>query len=104
MPRWLPGQLPLALLVAAGEASIVLWLGWRRAWGATGVALAAPGGVSGQAWCAGAPPGIASALSGGRTLTADGCALGLQTSTGELAGFSWAAAENGVLLTGRPSS
>ena len=102
----LPGQLPLALLVAAGEASIVLWLGWRRAW-ARATAAVASGAVAatGRRF----RPGLvalarrrvsASALSGGRTLTADGCALGLQTSTGELAGFSWAAAENGVLLTG----
>jgi hypothetical protein len=28
----LPGQLPLALMVAAGEAALVLWLGWWRTW------------------------------------------------------------------------
>ena len=93
---WLPGQLPLALLIAAGEASIALWLGWWRAWG---------GAAAGQRY----RPGlialarrrvVAAALSAGRNVTADGCGLGLQISTGRLAGFSWAAAENGVLITG----
>ena len=79
---WLPGQLPLALLIAAGEASIALWLGWwrgwRRAWG---------GVAAGQRF----RPGlvalarrrvVAAALSAGHTVTADGCGLGLQISTG----------------------
>ena len=113
---WLPGQLPLALLPAAGEASIVLWLGWWRAWGRASVGAA-------EGWSGGAAdvsadgaaawprfrPGLialarrrvtAAALSAGRTVTADGCALGLQTSTGRLAGFSWAEASSGVLLAG----
>ncbi len=92
---WLPRQLPLALLAAASEASIALWLGWWRVWrGAArpafraGLVALARRRVS------------AAALSAGRTVTADGCALGLEVSTGRLAGFSWSMGENGVLLTG----
>ena len=112
----LPGQLPLALMVAAGEAALVLWLGWWRTWAsatcAFGTGAVRTGAVAsgvGAATRQGFRPGLvalarrrvsAAALSGGRTLTAEGCALGLQISTGELAGFSWSAAENGVLLTG----
>jgi hypothetical protein len=87
---WLPRQLPLALLAATGEASIVLWLGWwRRGW----------------QW----RPGLlamlhsrvtATALAAGHTVTRDGCALGLIATTGRLAGFSWAEAAHGVLLAG----
>ncbi len=36
----LAGQLPLALMVAAGEAALVLWFGWWRAW------ARAPGAVA----------------------------------------------------------
>lgn len=87
---WLPKQLPLALLAACGEAWIVLWLGWWR---------------RGVRW----RPGLvvllrrrmsAAALAAGHTATWDGCAIGLAVGTGKLAGFSWAAAAHGVLMTG----
>jgi len=117
---WLPAQLPLALLAAAGEASLVLWIGWWRAWAvgsgrAVGLGRAVPGpgrALAGSARLAAGQrfrPGLmalvrrrlsAAVLSAGHTVTLDGCALGLQADTGRLAGFSWAAAEHGVLLTG----
>ena len=87
---WLPKQLPLALLAACGEAWIVLWLGWWR---------------RGMRW----RPGLvvllrrrmsAAALAAGHTATWDGCAVGLAVGTGKLAGFSWAEATYGVLMTG----
>jgi hypothetical protein len=87
---WLPRQLPLALLAATGEASIVLWLGWwRRGWHwRPGLVALLRGRMT------------ATALAAGHTVTRDGCALGLVAGTGKAAGFSWAEAVHGVLLAG----
>jgi hypothetical protein len=95
--RWLSSELPLALLAACGEAWLVLWLGWWRR---------KAGSQSQWRW----RPGLVAvvrrristaALTAGHAVTTDGCALGVVTGTGKLAGFSWAEATRGVLLTGR---
>jgi hypothetical protein len=87
---WLPRELPLALLAGTAEAAIVLWLGWRR---------------SPPAW----RPGViavvrrraaTAALAASHTVMAGGCAIGVNPSSGRLAGFRWAAAKGGVLLSG----
>lgn len=85
--RWLPA----CLLAATIEAAFVLWLGWRRSppdW--------RPGLVATQRRRA-----AIRALTAGRAVTADGCALGVDVAAGRLAGVSWTAAERGVLLAGR---
>jgi hypothetical protein len=82
--------LPVYVIAATGEAAIVLWLGWRRsqpAW--------RPGLVAAQRRRA-----SVRALAIGRTVTCDGCALGVEVPSGRLAAVSWAAAERGVLLAG----
>jgi hypothetical protein len=87
---WLPRELPLALLGGTAEAAIVLWLGWRYSppsWRPGGIAV-----VRRRA--------AAAALAASRTVMAGGCAIGVNPSSGQLAGFSWAEAERGVLLTG----
>jgi hypothetical protein len=87
---WLPRELPLALLAGTAEAAVMLWLGWRRsrpAWRPGAIAL-----VRRRAAVA--------ALAASRTVTASGCAIGLNPSSGRLAGFSWAEAQHGVLLAG----
>ena len=95
--RLLATGLPLALLAGCGEASLVLWLGcWRRSarrpfqrrW-RPGLVAAVRRRIS------------AAALTAGQTVTADGCAVGVATDTGKLAGLSWAEAMHGVLLTGQ---
>ncbi len=93
--HWLPPQLPIAMLAACAQAAVVLWLGWRR-------------GVAGsqEAWRPGAIAAMrlrrnASALAAGQTVTRNGCAVGLDTGTGRLAGFSWSDACHGVLLAGQ---
>jgi hypothetical protein len=87
---WLPRELPLALLAGTIEAAFVLWLGWR---------------CSPPAWRPGAIAVVrrraaAAALAAAHTVTAEGCAIGVNPSSGRLAGFSWAEAQRGVLLAG----
>jgi hypothetical protein len=94
---WLPRELPLAMLAATGESAAVLWLcWWRRSRGLRG----------GWQWRPGLSAVLrrrvaATALATGHSVTSDGCAVGVDASTGKLAGFSWAEAEQGVLLAGR---
>ena len=83
--------LPVYLLAATAEATVVLWLTWRRS---------PPGWRAGllatqRQWAS------VRALAVGRTATGDGCALGVDVPSGRLAAVSWAAAERGVLLAGR---
>jgi hypothetical protein len=88
--RWLPRELPLALLGGTAEAAIALWLGWRYsppAWRPGPIAV-----VRRRA--------AAAALAASHTVTAGGCAIGVNPSSGRLAGFSWAEAERGVVLAG----
>lgn len=87
--RWLKSGLPLLVLAGTSEAVVVLWLGgapaagWRR-------------GPVAAARCRAATV----ALAGGRTVTADGCAIGVDDRSGRLATVSWAEAERGILLAG----
>jgi hypothetical protein len=83
-------SLPAYLLVATVEAAFVLWLGWHRSppdW--------RPGLVATQR-----KRSAIRALTAGRTVTADGCALGVDVAAGRLAGVSWTTAQRGVLLAG----
>jgi hypothetical protein len=87
---WLPRELPLALLAGTAEATIMLWLGWRR---------------SRPRWRPGAMAVVrrraaVAAVAAARTVTASGCAIGVHPSSGRLSGFSWADAQHGVLLAG----
>ncbi|MGH3394571.1 MAG: hypothetical protein ACRDPO_07755, partial [Streptosporangiaceae bacterium] len=94
--HWLPEQLPLALLLAAGEAAAVGWLG-RGGW------------LGHSAWPADYRPGLIVALrrrrtvadlAAGEVVTRAGCALGLETATGRPAEIAWAQARGGVLTFG----
>jgi hypothetical protein len=94
--HWLPEQLPLALLLAAGEAAAVGWLGRG-------------GRLGNSAWPADYRPGLIVAvrrrrtvadLAAGEVVTRSGCALGLETTTGRPAEIAWAQARGGVLAVG----
>ena len=91
---WLPREMPLALLAGTAEAAVMLWLGWRRSppnWRPGVIALARRRAA-------------VAALAASRTVTTEGCAIGLDPSSGRLSGFSWAEAQHGVLLAGPDES
>ncbi len=93
LAHWLPGQLPLALVLAAAEAGALCWLDW----------LHSTEPVAGPA-----RPGLLVALrrrwtaaairSGGVVTRAGGC-VGIEAATGRAAAISWPEAEGGVLCT-----
>lgn len=88
-PRWLPGQLPLALGAAAAETALIGWLGRRkRNW------VYRPGGL-----VAARNRYLAATLRRGEVATRDGCCVGIDTSSGIRAAITWKEAESGVLCT-----
>ncbi len=92
--RWLPRQLPFALILAPAEAAVACWLRGRRA-GAQDLPPPRPGlivAVRRQFT-------VARVRSGG-VVSRDGACLGADRQTGRPAGISWRAAEGGVLVTG----
>lgn len=87
--RDLPRQLPLALLAGAAEAGALLWrVRGGDTYSRPGVVAALRGRL------------VAASLAAGRTVTADGWALGVDAGTGRRAGLGWADAEQGVLACG----
>jgi hypothetical protein len=115
--RWLPQELPLLVLAGTAEAAIVLWLGTVLSSG-SGLwpgrfQLAGPRSgwqpLTGSETPPGRRPGLVAvlrrrtavaALAAGHTVTASGCAIGVDYYSGRLAAVSWAQAERGVLLAG----
>ena len=92
--RWLPGQLPLALIAGACEAAVAWWLGWLHTdeWELTparpGLLVLARQRVS------------AARLRAGGVVTREGVCLGVERATGRPATVSWPEAAGGVLVTG----
>jgi hypothetical protein len=93
LAHWLPGQLPLALVLAAAEAGALWWLDWLHGT-EPAAGQARPGLVVAlrRRWTA------ASIRSGG-VVTRDGGCVGIETATGRAAAISWQEAEGGVLCT-----
>jgi hypothetical protein len=92
--RWLPGQLPVALIAGAAEAAVARWAGWLHTdeWD---LAPARPGLiVLGRQWL------NRMQLRSGGMVTRDGTCLGLDRRSGRRAVVSWREAEGGVLVTG----
>lgn len=92
--RGLPGQLPLALILAAGAAAVAWWVRWLHTdeWD---MPAARPGLVS--LWHR---RRAAASLRAGRMLTRGGVRLGVEPATGRAAVLSWREAGGGVLVTG----
>ncbi|MGE5132240.1 MAG: hypothetical protein ACM32E_04935, partial [Gemmatimonadota bacterium] len=94
LPRWLPGQLPVALIAAAAEAAVLWWAGWLHTdeWdlpaARPGLAAAARQRVNGAR------------VRAGGVVTRDGVILGLARHTGRPAAVTWREAEGGMLVTG----
>jgi hypothetical protein len=98
LTRWLPGQFPLALILAAAEAFGLCWLHlvWRRP------------GAGEPAWRPGLIVGArrrwtTASLRAGGVVTRDGCCLGVDLTTGRPAAISWQEAEGGVLCCAGPA-
>jgi hypothetical protein len=92
--RGLPGQLPLALILAAGVAALAWWVQWLHTdeWDV-------PAPRRGLVHIGRRRRTVAS-LRGGRVVTKDGACLGVDEATGGPAVLSWRDAGGGVLLTG----
>ena len=92
--RGLPGQLPLALILATGIAAVAWWVRWLHTdeWD---LPVARPGLIS--AWHRGR---ATASLRAGRMLTRDGVRLGVESATGRAAVLCWRDAGGGVLVTG----
>ena len=90
----LPGQVPLALMLAAGVAAVAWWVRWLHTdeWD---LPAARPGLVS--VWHR---RRATASLRAGRMLTRDGVCLGVEAATGRAAVLCWRDAGGGVLLTG----
>jgi hypothetical protein len=88
------GQLPLALILAAGAAALAWWVRWMHTdeWD---VPAARPGPVH-----IGRRRRTVASVRHGRVLTRDGACLGVDEATGGPAVLSWRDAGGGVLLTG----
>jgi hypothetical protein len=94
--RSLPGQLPVALIAGAAEAGLLLWLGWwRRAGQKPAEGYWRRGLIAAMRRRA-----ASAALARGRTVTANGCAIGIKPGTGRRAELSWAELERGALACG----
>ena len=93
----LPGQVPLALVLAAAEAGGLCWLGWLHAEPAAGPVRPGLMVALRRRWAA------ASIRSGGVVTRAGGC-VGIDAATGRPAAISWQEAEGGVLCAGPAGS
>ena len=92
--HWLPRQLPLALLAAAGEAAVAWWLRWLHT-----DEQDLPPPRPGLVILAGRQLRAGSVRAGG-VVTREGACLGIVHRTGQRAAISWAEAERGMLCTG----
>ena len=92
--HWLPRQLPLALIAAAGEAAAAWWLRWLHT-----AEPDLPPPRPGLMILAGRQLRMSSVRAGG-VVTREGACLGIVRGTGQRAAISWPEAEGGVLCTG----
>jgi hypothetical protein len=92
--HWLPGQFPLALILAAGIAAAWWWLDWLHTdeWD---VPVSRPGLVAVcRGWL------TAAFVRSGGVLARGGVSLGIDRASGRPAAVLWREAEQGVLVTG----
>jgi len=93
LTHWLPGQLPLALVLAAIEAAGLWWLDWLHADPRmTGEPRAGLLVAVRRRWSA-------ALIRSGGVVTREGGCVGVDAATGRPAAISWQEAEGGVLCT-----
>jgi hypothetical protein len=92
--HWLPRQLPLALIAAAGEAAAAWWLRWLHT-----AEQDLPPPRPGLLILAGRQLRMSSVRAGG-VVTREGACLGIVRGTGQRVAISWPEAEGGILCTG----
>jgi len=92
--RWLPEQLPIALISGAAEAALIGWLDWLHTdeWE---VPPSRPGLVAAARRAL-----AAHVIRAGSVVTRDGCALGVVAATGAVAELRWSEVVGGVLVVG----
>src|SRR5215472_6839218 len=92
--RWLPRQLPLALVTGAAEAAVVGWLSWLHTdeWD---LRPARPGLI-----VAGRRAAAVRAIRAGGVVTRDGACLGVAAGSGARVTLSWAEAAGGISVCG----
>lgn len=92
--RWLPRQLPLALLAGVIEAGLATWLSWLHTdeWD---LPASRPGALVAIRRFA-----VTRMIKAGGVVTRDGACLGVVTSSGARVGLSWREAAGGVLVCG----
>ena len=92
--RWLPRQLPLALVTGAAEAAVVGWLSWLHTdeWD---LRPARPGLI-----VAGRRAAAVRAIRAGGVVTRDGACLGVAAGSGARVTVSWAEAAGGISVCG----
>src|ERR1022692_1097400 len=93
-PRWLPRQLPVALLAAAAQAACLQALSGagRHEQHRRGIVIAVRRRY------------LAAMIRRGEVATSDGGCIGVVADTGRRAGISWREAESGVLCAGQDAA
>jgi hypothetical protein len=92
--RWLPRQLPLALVTGAAEAALVGWLAWLHT-DELDLRPARPGLIVAARHAA-----AVRAIRAGGVVTRDGACLGVAAGSGARVTLSWAEAAGGISVCG----
>ena len=92
--RWLPGQLPIALIAGAAEAALIGWLDSLRT-DRQAVRPRRPGLLAAVRTRL-----AASVIRAGGVVTRQGCALGVAPATGAVVELRWPEMAGGVLVAG----
>jgi hypothetical protein len=94
MDRWLPRQLPLAIITGAAEAALASWLSWLHT-DERNTPPARPGLIAAARRAA-----TVRAIRAGAVVTRDGGCLGVEAGSGTRVGLAWSEAAGGISVCG----
>jgi len=94
MDRWLPRQLPLAIITGAGEAALASWLSWLHT-DERNLPPARPGLI-----VAARRAVTVRAIRAGAVVTRDGGCLGVEAGSGTRVALAWSEAAGGISVCG----